>query len=530
MRTLVRVLVLLGLAAAMELPAPRPAAAQQEMRVGSCRVLPGTRRAVGRTVGNSRVVYMSRPRLACQGGVRINADSLVSFEATGFNQLFGSVFFEDADRRLVSRNARYFDQVGRLEAEGNVELTDKSSGNIVRGENLRYIRAIPPGRPEEQLTVWGGRSQALLFPGAARDTAAVADTAAVPEGPAPARTPYDVTAERIFLRGESYFLATGTVEVQRDSLHAFADTLEFEELGERLLLTRDARVEQAEFDLSGREIMIHVPGDTIRAVEARGEAQLLGEDLDLDAPKIRMGFNSGQLEILWATPLRPGQEVEMAMGLRTLPEELDSLDLKRPEARSADFRIVADSVQVDAPGEVLERLAAVGAAQAVSTSRDSLNTPDTPELIRNDWIRGDTVLAFFDRVAGATEADSASYVLNRLEARGRAASLYRLESDSTAPDPEASATDSLAAPADTAAAAPPPVEGEPGAPGAAEAGDSPIRRGREPAVHYVTAQEIIIVFLDGQVERMEVRGLEQGIHLDPNGRVRSRGATGGGGP
>jgi hypothetical protein len=38
------------------------------------------------------------------------------------------------------------------------------------------------------------------------------------------------------------------------------------------------------------------------------------------------------------------------------------------------------------------------------------------------------------------------------------------------------------------------------------------------AVHYVIADEIIIFFSDGEVQRMEVKGLDQGLYLDPLGR------------
>ncbi|HSM07185.1 MAG TPA: hypothetical protein VK858_21335, partial [Longimicrobiales bacterium] len=113
-------------------PGAQPVEAQQ--RVGTCRTLPGTQRAVGRNQGGGRVVYLSSPRLSCDSGVTIRADSMVIFEATGYNQLYGRVFFEDRTRRLRARNARYFDQVGRLEATGAVELTDKESGNVVSGE------------------------------------------------------------------------------------------------------------------------------------------------------------------------------------------------------------------------------------------------------------------------------------------------------------------------------------------------------------------------------------------------------------
>lgn len=494
------------LAAALAVPGIAAPASAQQQEVGTCRVLEGTRQVVGRNVGGARVFYLSRPRLACDGGIRIVADTMVSFEASGYNQLMGNVFFEDEERRLESRNARYFDQVGRLEADGDVVLTDKATGTVVRGQNLLYIRAVRPNRPQEELTVWGGRAHALLYPGGGAAT-----------GPRP--DPYDVTADRIFLRGEEYFQAMGTVEVLRDSLNAYADTLRYDQARERLLLDVEARVDQAEYDLSGRQILIHLPGDTIRRVEARGNGHLLGEELDLEAPYIRMGFTDGALDGLWATPLRPGQELEMLVGLRVLPAELDSVDTRRPEARSTDFQINADSVEVVAPAQVLEQLFAVGKARAVSSARDSLNTPSTPEIIRRDWMEGDTVVAFFEEAPRESEADSAGYRIRQLEARGNAASLYRLDPDST----EAQAADTATAAAgDTSAAeaaAAPGVAGQETPEGETAAGQSQvIRAGPEPAVHYVTAAQIVIVFVEGQVDRMEVRGLKQGIHLDPSGR------------
>lgn len=568
-RTLARPLVvfatLLGLQAGFGVQA-RPLDAQQ--RVGTCRVLPGTQRAVGRNQGAGRVVYLSSPRLSCDGGISIRADSMVIFEASGFNQLFGSVFFEDNTRRLRSREARYFDQVGRLEANGNVELTDKESGDVVEGDNLLYLRADPRLRRQvEELTVWGGRAHAILHPGGpssdAPPPAGVQDSVrlgvsareAIARGEAPlvvqdedegdeagSRSPYDVTADRIFIRGEEIFQATGTVEVTRDSLDASADSLQYLQARERLFLQGNAALTQARFDLRGEEILLVLPGDTIRLVESRGEARLEGDDLELDAPLIRVGLAAGRLESLWATPLRPGQVLENPTGTRVLPEELDSLQLVRPRARATDFDMVADSLEVQAPGEVLERLFATGRARAVSSGRDSLNTPSTPDLIRQDWIEGDTVVAFFQRVASATAPDSAGYAIERLEARVGARSLYRLEpSDTTGPpggpappDPDARADgagdEGVQGPPDAAAEAallPPDsaldlqVPGDStasnaGLPGpVTETGTSPDPR---LAVHYVIADEIIIYFLDGEVERMEVKGLDQGLYLEPLGR------------
>lgn len=566
----------LGLSALVGVPALRVAVAfasllgavwvssapvEAQTRVGNCRVLPGTRNAEGRSMGGGRVVYVQRPRLACEGGIRINADSMVAYEATGFNQLMGAVMFEDESRLLLARNARYFDQVGRLEADGDVELTERESGNVLTGDNLLYLRE-GFGRQEEELTVWGERARALLQPGSSGEEGADGAEA----------TPYDVEASRIFLRGESYVRAIGDVVVVRDSLDARADTLFYDEEVGRLLLQGSARVLQAEYDLSGRTVVMVLPGDTIRELEARGEAELIGEELDLDAPIIRMAFDGGELSNLWASPFRPGKPVALLSGQGTLPVEVDSLDLTRPVANATDFRIEADSLDVLAPGERLERMVAVGSAMAVSTARDSLNNPDTPEVVRNDWIAGDTVVAYFRAQggegsvagpegtgrAGATPdtlvseprpavpeagSDSVTYVLDRLHARVDARSLYRMVPDSTGgeggamadpaarsgeEDPEEEApADPLAAAELAGAAERAEAEADPDAPDvvvtrqAPELPGAPPTDGR-PAIHYVTAEEILIIFQDGEVERMEVKGLKEGVYLEPSGRVARR--------
>jgi hypothetical protein len=468
---------------------------------------------------------------------------MVIFEASGFNQLFGSVYFEDNERRLRSREARYFDQVGRLEASGAVELTDKESGDVVEGENLLYLRADPRLRRQvEELTVWGGRAHALLHPGSpsrdapppvgvedsvrlgvsAREALARGEAPVVvdePEEEEAIRTPYDVTADRIFVRGEEAFQATGTVQVKRDSLDAAADSLQYQQAQERLFLQGNASLTQARFDLRGDEILLVLPGDTIRLVESRGAARLEGDDLELEAPMIRMGLSEGRLESLWATPFRPGQVLEEPNGTRVLPEELDSLALARPKARATDFDMVADSLEVLAPNEVLERLFATGRARAVSSGRDSLNTVSTPDVIRQDWIEGDTVVAFFKPATAAGPADSTRYSIERLEARVGARSLYRLEPADTEgggnagpPAPREAAPDS------TLQLTPDPDSTgvDPRVPGpVTETGTSPDPR---LAVHYVIADEIIIYFLGDEVERMEVKGLDQGLYLDPLGR------------
>jgi hypothetical protein len=146
-------------------------------------------------------------------------------------------------------------------------------------------------------------------------------------------------------------------------------------------------------------------------------------------------------------------------------------------------------------------------------ARDSLNQADTPALIRRDWIEGDTIIATFSEVADSLappedslggepadplppsagrvppDADSTGsrYRLDRLVAKASARSLYRIEpSDSTLMEEEARL-----------------------------------------AVHYVVGDQITILLSEGEVERMEVEGSTRGVHLEPVGRPKREGGSGG---
>jgi hypothetical protein len=193
-----------------------------------------------------------------------------------------------------------------------------------------------------------------------------------------------------------------------------------------------------------------------------------------------------------------------------------------------DFLLQGDSIEVSAPEEGRQELKAMGKARGESLAGDSLNTEETPSLIRRDWLEGDTILAFFSRPGarvdsvleggpdippppgggrggeGTAQADSSTYRLERLVAQGGARSLYRMPaSDSTLAE-ERDRKDRL-------------------------------------AVHYVLGDEITIIMEEGEVDRMEVVGQTRGIHLEPvrpAGRggmaepdtARASGAPGGGRP
>ena len=300
-----------------------PASAQGR----GCEWLPGTRNITSRMVGANRVSYASTPRIRCSDGRYIQADSALQFQASGYMEFIGRVVFRDDGRTLNASRAVYYENLGRLDAEGDVTLVE-ADGNEIRGERLLFLRESPQ-RPREELTVTGGRPVALLYPSqeVPADTAEAAGTAALPDSAAavadstaPAlpdaepqpdtlpRAPYEILADRIFLRGSEVFTARGDVEVQRDSLRATADSLAYDQQHAALNLEgRPATVVQGQLDLRGRSLRIVLPGDVIEEVVARDDARLTTDSLNVDAPFIRLFLSDGLLDRLVAAAPRGGR-------------------------------------------------------------------------------------------------------------------------------------------------------------------------------------------------------------------------------
>ncbi len=486
--------------AAAALLVSAPSAAAQ----GNCQFGAGTRDMHSVEIpGAGRVTYVGNPHFVCSDGVHIWADSAVAYSAQNMSLLLGSVRYRDRTRELRADEARYFSQAARIQAYGHVFVRDTIQGSEIENGDLVYLRKAS-FRDQEQITVTTGpdgvRPRARLymkaaavdsiFPGPLPDSAAAGDSARAagdtavaivpPSRPRreradTAKVPYVVVGDRLFLQGDQYFLASGNVEIERDSLEAHADTAEYDQVAARMLLKGSARVEGASYILFGRTINLAIPEGEVSSVRAVRDGVLVGEDLRLEAPLVQLFLADGAMERLVATPL-PGDPDSPPVTAE------DSSFFARPVAEAEDFRLTADSVEVLAPGEVLDRIFAAGSARGVSSARDSLNVPTLPELARTDWLEGDTIVALFSKPAADPDLppDTATdeYRLEELVARGSAKSLYRLlPSDSTS------------------------------------------RSGVDaPAVHYVTGKVIRIVMADGEVERMEVDGPTRGWHLEPDTR------------
>lgn len=516
-----------GLAAALPLLAPLvglgafPEAAHAQR---ACDLVSSQGESRFISIPGGRIFYLRRPVFRCADGTRLRADSAVVNTAQNFTQLYRDVFYQDSTRILEADTAQYFSRAGRLQAQGDVRLTSTADSSTLTGENLLYLRESEL-RPRAQLTVTGGRPHAVLYPGAQDGAEEGTPPPTPPAGEAERPIPYEVDADRIFVEGEEFFRATGTVEITREDLRAFGDEVEYDRRAGRMLIRPDGRIVSEGYELTGDQVLLVIPEDELREVVATGDAELAGEALDLTAPEIRLYVVEGGLERLVAMrgdlEARPGE----AGAARDVPPGEGTAAEARPEALAEEFLLRADSIDVRLPDEVLETVHAVGRARGESLSRDTLNTEDTPPLIRRDWVEGDTIVASFAAVpdssvvgdsvtagripAGeplAVEPDSSArrdYRLERLVASGNARSLYRLAPSDSASAPEEA----------------PPAEGDTIARAPAD---------ERLAVHYVIGDRITIQMVEGEVEWMEVEGQTRGLHATPVARRPRRGPEGGG--
>ncbi len=259
--------------------------------------------------------------------------------------------------------------------------------------------------------------------------------------------------------GEQLFRGWGNVQTRRGDIRSRSEYAEFDEVADRMRLVGQATVESDTFRLRADSIeAVLVNRDEFRELHAFREVLLESEEVDLTAPVVHMTFLEGQVERLIAIG-----------GVR--------IEENAPQARavSPEFVLVADSIDALAPKQALERVFAFGRARGEVVS-DSIQDRDLPELIRTDWVQGDTIRAYFAE-APDTMADT-TRVLERIVAHGDpASSTYRLRE---------------------------------------EAGDS-----IEISVNYITARMLDVKFKDGAVHVVLAEGDIRGMYLQPPARAEA---------
>ncbi|MFV2006948.1 MAG: hypothetical protein ACC667_05855, partial [Longimicrobiales bacterium] len=238
----------------------------------------------------SRRSWITKPVFQCEGGTRIRADSSVHFQGSALHQFYGNVIFVDQGREMSAQFAQFFARTGRLDARDlsqtqgaaeGVRIVTLETNDTITGSELVLLQANDR-RPEDQLTVRGGRPRAVFHTRGPTGTSGEEESFG-DEGAAP----FEIVADLIFMEGESLLRARGRVAIERGKLQAFGDSTEFDQADGRLLLFRSARILQDSLDVRGDTIEVLMPSDAVDELESRGNGRLKAGTVFVDGKVVR---------------------------------------------------------------------------------------------------------------------------------------------------------------------------------------------------------------------------------------------------
>jgi hypothetical protein len=234
--------------------------------------------------------------------------------------------------------------------------------------------------------------------GAARDSAAARrDT-----------IPTVVTANILFVRGDSLIYGSGQVDIRRPDLTATSDSVFLDTGREFMRLLRTPRIQgrrDRPYTLTGQVIDVHSRSRQLQRVLSKGTASAVSQDMTLNADTIDLRVASDLLQRAFAWG---------PTGARAV---------------SPTQTITADSITADMPGQRVRMVTA--SRRAFAQAKPDSTRIQTDE---NDWLRGDTIVARFDTAAArpAPRDTARQPQIRHLEATGDARSFYHLPpSDST---------------------------------------------------------------------------------------------------
>jgi lipopolysaccharide export system protein LptA len=372
----------------------RPAAAQQG-KPGQCLLEFRGSRAGGSPTTLARFPSApGRSNTFAGGGVdafcsntdqRVTSDSAEHYEDQRLLLLLGRVHYTEQRVEMTADRVTYYMGEERLVAEGNV-VGRTSTGTRFRGPRAVYLRAKPGLRSRSRLDA-GGRPDTWI---------SGADAGTSPDAPDSTH----VIADSLISDNDSLVYAIGHVNIIRTDLTATSDSAMIDQGREIASLRRTPRVEgvgEHKFTLQGVAIDVYSRNREAERVLSSDSARATSDNVVLKADTIDLRLAARQLvrAIAWgrsrALASQPGRD------------------------------LIADSIDVRMPGQVLHSMTAIRRARAESA-------PDTLKLRskERDWFAGDTIVASFDTSA---TRDTASAPLRSLVARGNAQSYQQSARD-----------------------------------------------------------------------------------------------------
>jgi lipopolysaccharide export system protein LptA len=467
-------LLLLMLCAAVALP--RAASAQ------NCTLLQSGDTHMTNQGTPQQLTYVTVPVVSCPGGRRISASQAYISEASGSIQLMGNVQFQDSARTLTATNATYFSRLQRLSASGDVVLRHRGTNSIIRSQQLEYLEATPQREPLVQ--AMGGRPRAVLRQAGQQDSTVL-------------------DALQIDIIGDERLRGTGDAVLTRDSMTALAYIIEYSESAGVLNLSGlMTRIELPNYQLVGDSITATIgEDDQIQDVLSRHNATLESDEMNVSSGAIRLFFDEDGVARMVAMRWEPSGGARRADQSRVVNEQ---------------FHMVADSIDVLAPRQQLTEAVAIGTAYVERVTPAELRglvpegEPELASVIAHDWMRGDTIRAWFTG-ADAQPAEAGAEAI----------------ADAAAPPP-------AALPATPGAAATPTAQGERVLErlyAAAASPDVPAQTmhrmrsenaqpGDMLSIAYLIARNVEVTFTDGIVSVVTASDDVRGVYLQPGDAAR----------
>jgi hypothetical protein len=414
-------------------PAAKPVAASQRCVFQIDNV--DRQGAVNETPSGTNYFAGGNVRLSCRGTqISMQSDSVAAYGGNVV-QFIGNVRYRDSTLTMNADMGTYYKAGERWEARGHVDTHNLTTGSTLAGPSLDYYRVVKGVRDTLEMYAIGRPKISYVE----------ADSVGGRK-----LEPYLIVADRVRFKGNDRIWAGGKVTVDRSDFAARSDSMRLDTgagsdgtlLGGEPLLRG---IGADSFRLTGRRIDLALQQRELSKVTAKGQGRAVNRDWDLTADTIAIDLKTRKIErtLAWGTTTRP-------------------------YALSTTYAMRADSLALDSPGQLLHEVRGYrrawlgGAVDSVTKERD--------------WMRGDTVIAYF---APSDSAGRKRAVLSRIEARAAAQS-YHLDKNAQSP--------------------------------------------RRPSINYARGDAIVVTMKstpDGGVERVDIHGKVDGIQLEATGDTAS---------
>jgi hypothetical protein len=296
----------------------------------------------------------------------LKSDSAEYYDEQQLLYLIGHVHYTEPRVTVDAHHMTYFVNEGRLIADTEVYAV-MSSGTTMRGPHADYLRVIPGLRTRAQLTATGRPHMHLVQ----KDSSNTApDTAGV-------------DADRVFMDGDSLVYASRRVVIKRTDLTATSDSAFMNQstgyarliLGSPTIVGHD---KSHPFTLKGDLIDVFSANHQLTRVLAMRHGDAVSKDMHLTSDTIDLRFDAKVLSRAYAW------------------------GASRARATTPERDILADSIDVIMPQQIIHQVRSIGKAYATSI-------PDSTQFKskERDWMKGDTIISYFDTTSihprGATQ-------------------------------------------------------------------------------------------------------------------------------